>query len=187
MADDFDPTRRSFLQGALGTVVTAGALAAGRHEVLQIRQRVQTEERTRNHRATSPSEDERPSSTEQIQLNVNEKPMQVTAPHHRTLLLVLREDAGLTGTKKSCNLGHCGACTVLMDGLPIYSCLMLALDAIGHKITTVEGLEKDGILHPVQQGFIEKMGSQCGHCTSGMIMCGVALLQHNPSPSVDDV
>jgi putative selenate reductase molybdopterin-binding subunit len=111
----------------------------------------------------------------------------VRVPHHRTLLLALREDLGLTGTKKSCNLGQCGACTVLMDGLPVYSCLMLAMDAAGRDLLTVEGLEKNGALHPVQEGFIEKMGSQCGHCTPGMIMSGVGLLLQNPAPNADDV
>src|SRR5206468_7716390 len=96
-------------------------------------------------------------------------------------------DLSLTGTKKSCNLGQCGACTVLMNGLPIYSCFTLALDAVGHEITTIEGISRDGKLHPVQEGFIKHMGSQCGHCTPGMIMSGVALLAKNPHPSAEDV
>src|SRR6185503_12100448 len=122
-----------------------------------------------------------------IELLVNGTSRKLNVPHHRTLLLALREDLGLPGTKKSCNLGQCGACTVLMDGLPVYSCLMLAMDAAGHDLLTVEGLEKNGALHPVQEGFIEKMGSQCGHCTPGMIMSAVGLLLQNPAPSADDV
>ena len=122
-----------------------------------------------------------------IELRINGETRAIRVPHQRTLLLALREDLGLTGTKKSCNLGQCGACTVLMDGLPIYSCMLLALDAAGHDVTTIEGVGEQGALHPVQEGFVRHMGSQCGHCTPGMVMSGVALMQQNPQPTPDDV
>jgi putative selenate reductase molybdopterin-binding subunit len=182
-----DPTRRSFVKAAAGTVVTASALAASGYELARINRRAGTEERTQNHTAIEKQDDVRPVSWADIELRVNGASHRLRLPHHRSLLLALREDLGLTGTKKSCNLGQCGACTVLADGLPVYSCLALAMDAEGREITTVEGLEKDGRLHPVQQGFIEKMGSQCGHCTSGMIMSGVALLAETPTPTPDEV
>src|SRR6266852_6033012 len=89
--------------------------------------------------------------------------------------------------KKSCNLGQCGACTVLMDGLSVYSCFVLAADGIGKKIETIEGLSSGAALHPVQQAFVKHMGSQCGHCTPGMIMSAVGLLRHNSEPGEDDV
>jgi CO/xanthine dehydrogenase Mo-binding subunit/aerobic-type carbon monoxide dehydrogenase small subunit (CoxS/CutS family) len=122
-----------------------------------------------------------------VELKINGKKVNVDVPGQRSLLLTLRENLGLTGTKKGCNLGQCGACTVLMDGEPVYSCMTLAREAAGHEITTIEGLEKNGRLHPVQAGFIEKMGSQCGMCSPGMIMCGAALLAKNPSPSAEEV
>ena len=175
--DPEDPSRRSFIQAALGTVVTAAALGGSGFELVQLTSNVSAKQRALN----------RPDHWADIDLLVNGSSRKLRVPHHRTLLLALREDLGLTGTKKSCNLGQCGACTVLMDGLPVYSCLMLAMDAAGRDLLTVEGLEKDGALDAVQEGFIEKMGSQCGHCTPGMIMSGVGLLLQNPAPSADDV
>jgi putative selenate reductase molybdopterin-binding subunit len=129
----------------------------------------------------------RPDSVSDIALQVNGKSVNVSVPDHRSLLLVLREDLGLTGTKKGCNLGECGACTVLEDGRPIYACLKLAKDAVGKQITTIEGLEKDGRLHAVQQAFMDRAGSQCGFCSPAMIMSGVALLLENPHPSPEQV
>lgn len=123
-----------------------------------------------------------------LELRVNGKTHRLEVEDRRTLLLALRDDLGLTGTKKGCNLGQCGSCTVLLDGAPVYSCLMLARDAQGTQITTIEGLAApDGALHPVQQAFIEKMGMQCGHCTPGMILSAVALLRENPRPSEAEV
>src|SRR4029079_12281712 len=122
-----------------------------------------------------------------ITLQVNGKSVNVSVPDHRSLLLVLREDLGLTGTKKGCNLGECGACTVLDNGRPIYACLKLAKEAVGRQITTIEGVEKDGRLHPVQQAFIEHAGSQCGFCSPAMIMSGAALLLENPRPTPEQV
>ena len=185
--DPDDPTRRSFLQAGTGVLLTVGAIGAAGHELIQIKNRSDTEERTQNHSETAAQKDIRQEHFADVTLHVNGATKQIRVRHQQSLLLALREDLGLTGTKKSCNVGHCGACTVLMDGVPVYSCLMLAMDSTNRQITTIEGLAKNGALHPVQQGFIEKMGSQCGHCTPGMIMSGVALLGKNLNPSIDDV
>lgn len=176
-AEPDDPTRRSFLQATIGTGLTVAALGGAGYQFVQLTRREREDERAR----------QRQTRLSDIELKINGATHRVNVPHQRTLLLALREDLGLTGTKKGCNVGQCGACTVLLDGQPVYACFLLALDAVGHDITTVEGLEKDGVLHPVQQGFIDKMGSQCGHCSPGMIMSGVALLNENPAPTVDDV
>jgi putative selenate reductase molybdopterin-binding subunit len=171
------PRRRAFLQGAAGAAM-AGAGAAGMGWAWA-------------HDASRPKEPEldldRPASTADVELNVNGRKTFLHVPHQRTLLLALREDLGLTGTKKGCNVGQCGACTVLLDGEPVYSCLKLAADAIGRDILTIEGLQTNGRLHPVQQAFIDKMGSQCGMCTNGMIMAGAGLLLRNPSPTPEQV
>ncbi len=105
------------------------------------------------------------------------------------LLLVhyIREVIGLTGTHVGCDTTHCGACTVLLDGTPVKSCTVLAVQADGREVMTVEGLEKDGQLHPIQEGFWEKHGLQCGYCTPGMIMSAKALLEKNPNPSEDEI
>ena len=105
------------------------------------------------------------------------------------LLLVhmIRENLRLTGTHIGCDTSHCGACTVLLDGRPIKSCTMFAVQAHGREITTVEGLEQDGKLHPVQDAFIAEHGLQCGYCTPGMLMTSVAFLKKNPAPSEDDI
>lgn len=105
----------------------------------------------------------------------------------RTLLEVLRENFGLTATKRSCNEGECGACTVLLDGKPVASCLVLAVEAQGKRIETVEGLVQNGELHPLQQAFIEHGAFQCGFCTPGMLMAAKGLLNENRKPSEEDV
>ena len=105
------------------------------------------------------------------------------------LLLVhmIRENLRLTGTHIGCDTSHCGACTVLLDGRPVKSCTMFAVQAHGREITTVEGLEQDGKLHPLQEGFMAEHGLQCGYCTPGMLMTSVAFLKKNPTPSEDDI
>lgn len=115
------------------------------------------------------------SATEQIRLSVNGEQRQVLAPPNATLLEVLREDLGLTGTKHGCELGECGACTVLLDDEPVLSCLTLAVEAEGNEVTTVEGLA-DGDPHPLQETFVEEGAAQCGYCTSGMLLTGKHLL-----------
>jgi aerobic-type carbon monoxide dehydrogenase small subunit (CoxS/CutS family) len=103
------------------------------------------------------------------------------------LLDVIRDHLNLTGTKTGCDSGACGACTVLMDGMAVKSCLVLALQAEGRKILTIEGLAQDGALHPLQEAFIEKWAIQCGYCTPGMILTSKSLLDENPNPSEDDI
>ncbi len=115
-------------------------------------------------------------------LNVNDEEYELYIPSHLTLLEALREELGLTGAKEGCGEGACGSCTVLMDGKPVRSCLTLALEASGTRITTVEGLASDGELDPLQQAFIDHGSVQCGFCTSGMLMSAKALLQEEPNP-----
>lgn len=122
-----------------------------------------------------------------IKLHVNGEEFEVLTETHKTLLEVLREDLGLTGTKRGCDLGSCGACTVLIDGKPYLSCLTLAIDVQGKKITTIEGLAQDGTLHPLQHAFAEKGAIQCGFCTPGMILTAKAFLDENPTPSEENV
>ena len=123
----------------------------------------------------------------QIRLVVNGETRQLTVPHHRTLLDVLREDLDLTGSKRGCDRGECGSCTVLLDGKPVYSCITLALQVRGRSVLTVEGLADDGQLDPVQQAFLDEDGSQCGFCTPGFLMSTRALLDSNPQPTDSDI
>ena len=118
-----------------------------------------------------------------IRFSVNGKAQTVDTDPARPLLEVLREDLGLTGTKYGCGEGQCGACTVLLDGRPAFSCITPARAADGRKVTTVEGLRTGGKLHPVQQAFLDEGAMQCGYCTAGMVLRTVVLLQDNPSPS----
>jgi carbon-monoxide dehydrogenase small subunit len=111
-----------------------------------------------------------------LHLSVNNEDMQVLVDTSKTLLEVLREDMALTGTKHGCELGECGACTVLIDGKPVMSCLVLALECEGVRIETIEGMAGEGQLHPLQQAFAEHGGSQCGYCTPGILMTAKALL-----------
>src|SRR5947209_3961965 len=120
---------------------------------------------------------------ELITLHVNGERHQLAVLPHHTLLEILREDMGLTGTKHGCELGECGACTVLIDGLPVLSCLTLPLEVQESEITTIEGLEHNGQLHPLQETFAELGAAQCGYCTPGMLLAGGALLQNNPPPT----
>ncbi|MDE3077401.1 MAG: (2Fe-2S)-binding protein [Chloroflexota bacterium] len=122
-----------------------------------------------------------------LTLRVNGSAYQVEVPANRTLLEVLREYLGLNGTKKGCDRGDCGACTVLLNGQAVVSCLVLAVEAAGKDILTIEGLARDGQLHPLQQSFIDRSALQCGFCTPGMILSAKALLDGNPSPSEDDI
>ena len=124
---------------------------------------------------------------EEIVLKVNGINYQVEVEPWRTLVEVLRETLGLTGTKKSCNEGECGACTVMMDGRPIASCLVLAMDAQGKEIVTIEGLSEGERLHPIQEAFLKHGAIQCGFCTPGMVISAKALLDQNPRPTVAEV
>src|SRR2546430_6935610 len=122
-----------------------------------------------------------------ITLHVNGETHEVAVLPHRTLLEVLREDMGLIGTKHGCELGECGACTVLIDGIPMLSCLTLPLEVQESEITTIEGLEHNGKLHPLQETFAELGAAQCGYCTPGFLLAGVALLRENPRPTREPI
>ena len=120
-------------------------------------------------------------------LNVNGRPLAVDADPSTPVLWALRDNLGLTGTKFGCGAALCGACTVHMDGRTVNSCSVLAIEAEGHEIATVESLDKNGHLHAVQEAFIECDGLQCGFCTPGFVMASVALLRDNPHPSQDEI
>lgn len=124
---------------------------------------------------------------ESIHLVVNGQPHHLLVEPRRLLSDVLREDLGLTGTNVGCEHGVCGSCTVLMDGQSIRSCLMFAVQASGHEIMTVEGLARNGKMHPLQQAFWGQQGLQCGFCTPGFLMTAYELLQHNPNPSEAEI
>ncbi|MBI4775625.1 MAG: (2Fe-2S)-binding protein [Deltaproteobacteria bacterium] len=118
-----------------------------------------------------------------IELNINGDAYELLVSPNHTLLEVLRDKLGLMGTKRGCDLGACGACTVLVDGEAYLSCLMLAVDAAGRKITTIEGLAEGGDLHPLQRAFVDKGGLQCGFCTPGMILTAKAILDEEEHPT----
>jgi len=124
---------------------------------------------------------------EEIVLKVNGTNYKVSIEPWRTLVEVLRDTLGLTGTKKSCSEGECGACTVMMDGKPVASCLVLAMDAQGKEILTIEGISEGIKLHPIQEAFLKQGGIQCGFCTPGMVMSAKALLDQNPKPTVTEI
>jgi carbon-monoxide dehydrogenase small subunit len=122
-----------------------------------------------------------------LHLSVNGEPAEAAVAPYKTLLEVLREDLGLTGTKHGCELGECGACTVLLDGEPVLSCLVLAAECEGRSVQTIEGLARGPELHPLQAAFTDFGGSQCGYCTPGVIMTAKALLERNPSPTAQEI
>ena len=122
-----------------------------------------------------------------ISVIVNGEPAQVAFAPYKTLLEVLREDLNLCGTKHGCELGECGACTVLLDGQPVLSCLVLGVQCDGRTVTTVEGLASDGRLHPLQDTFADLGAAQCGYCTPGFLVAAKALLDEHPRPSRDQI
>ena len=122
-----------------------------------------------------------------VRLNVNGETYELVIAPYRTLVDVLREEIRLTGSKKGCDVGDCGACTVLMDGKPVNSCLVLAATAQDKEIVTIEGLAQDGKLHPLQEAFIKEGAVQCGYCTPGVLMSLKALVDSNPAPTPEDV
>jgi aerobic-type carbon monoxide dehydrogenase small subunit (CoxS/CutS family) len=121
------------------------------------------------------------------ELRINGKAVRVEADRERSLLGVLRDDLGLTGAKYGCGEGRCGACTVLIDGAPTRSCITKLGAVANREITTIEGLETDGKLHPLQQAFLDAGAMQCGYCTCGMIVTGVALLREKPQPTREEI
>jgi aerobic carbon-monoxide dehydrogenase small subunit len=120
-------------------------------------------------------------------LSVNTDEYRINTYPNRTLLEVLRDDLNLTGTKEGCGEGVCGSCTVLLDGIPVRSCLLVATEAAGKEITTIEGLFRDGNLDPVQDAFIRSHAIQCGFCSPGMILTAYSLLKENPSPTEEEI
>jgi carbon-monoxide dehydrogenase small subunit len=122
-----------------------------------------------------------------VKLAVNGEKHEAEVEPRLLLVHLIRETLRLTGTHIGCDTSHCGACTVLLDGRPVKSCTVFAVQAHGREITTVEGLEQDGKLHPLQEGFMAEHGLQCGYCTPGMLMTGVAFLKKNPNPTEEDI
>jgi aerobic carbon-monoxide dehydrogenase small subunit len=122
-----------------------------------------------------------------IELKINGDSYDVSVKANETLLDVIRDRIGLTGTKKGCDTGQCGACTVLLEGKPVPSCLVLAVDAQGKDIMTIEGLAVDGKLHPIQNAFVKEGAVQCGYCTPAMILTAKALLDVNPNPTEQEI
>lgn len=163
------PSRRGFF----------GSLAAGATEAALIGAAVSTPAQAGVHTAEGESV--------KITLEVNGQTFAVATEPRWTLLHVLREHLGFTGTKQGCERGECGACTVLIDGVARPSCMTLAVEAAGHQITTVEGLMNGDQLGPVQQAFLEEDGYQCGYCTPGQIISAEALLRHTPHPTVEQI
>jgi len=128
-----------------------------------------------------------PDAKAKIGFELNGEPVEVAFAPHKTLLEVLREDLGLTGTKHGCELGECGTCTVLVDGTPVLSCLVLGLACDGRRVKTVEGMAERGRLHPLQETFAELGAAQCGYCTPAFLLAAEALLATDPSPTRDDI
>ena len=170
--DGFIVSRRSFLK-SFGT--TAAAAATAQVEVVAQELQKANSEKTYGPEAVP------------LTLNVNGKELSLRLEPRVTLLEALRNHSGHTGAKEVCDRATCGACTVLLDGTPIYSCSKLAIEAQGHQIVTVEGLAKEGQLSPVQQAFVDQDGLMCGYCTPGFVMSVTALLSHTPRPTADQV
>jgi aerobic-type carbon monoxide dehydrogenase small subunit (CoxS/CutS family) len=124
---------------------------------------------------------------ELLLLNVNGDDVETAFEPHKTLLEVLREDLGLTGTKHGCELGECGTCAVLMDGRPVLSCLVLGLECAGRRVETIEGMAGPQGLHPLQKAFADLGAAQCGYCTPGFLLTAQALLEENPRPTLDEI
>jgi carbon-monoxide dehydrogenase small subunit len=123
----------------------------------------------------------------EVQVTVNGTARKAEVESRLLLVHLLRDEFRLTGTHIGCDTTHCGACTVLLDGVPVKSCTVLAVQADGRQVQTVEGLAKDGALHPIQEGFMQEHGLQCGYCTPGMMMTSVALLERTKSPGEDEI
>ncbi|MDD2482139.1 MAG: (2Fe-2S)-binding protein [Lutispora sp.] len=123
----------------------------------------------------------------EISFTINGEKVHLEVEPNKTLLKMIREDLNLTGAKEGCGAGECGSCTIIIDGKAVNSCMMLAVEADGKDIMTVEGLAKSGVLDPLQDTFIKNAALQCGYCTPGMLMSAKALLMRNPNPSEDDI
>jgi xanthine dehydrogenase YagT iron-sulfur-binding subunit len=168
-------SRRSVLRGLGGSIATTAALATAPDSAESAEQ------------AVPEAKGKRLKGVVKVTLNINGKTRSAEVEPRTTLLNTLRDRLELTGAKKICDRGSCGGCTVLADGKPIYSCMMLAIDAQGKKITTVEGLGTPDKMSPVQQAFVDKDALMCGFCTPGFVVSCTALLQKNPNPTLADV
>lgn len=171
--DGLQVSRRDLIKGTLG----GGVVAANAYLFNNMSQRV----------AAQSDPGVRTRFQNQIVLNVNGRRRHVTIEDQERLLETLRYRLGLTGGKFGCDRAMCGACTVNIDGDPVYGCTYLTRDAVGKEISTVEGLSENGTLHPIQEAFLEELGGQCAYCTPGFIMSAKALLDDNPNPSRDEV
>ena len=176
MAEDQDPpagiSRRGFLKGVGGGLLSGTALSEGLLSSPIL---------------AGPVAPEAIKGFQTIQLQINGAPRNAEVEPRTTLLAVLRDQLGLTGAKEVCDRGQCGACTVLMDGEAVLACMILALDARDHQITTVEGLAQGGQLSPVQQAFVEQDALMCGFCTPGLVMASTALLRKTPDPTPEEI
>ena len=170
--DSFSVSRRSFLK-TFGTTAAAAATA-------QVQAVAQELEKVNQEKVVGPG-------AVPITLQVNGKPLKLEVEPRVTLLEALRNSSNLTGSKEVCDRGTCGACTVFLDGEAVYSCSILALEAQGRPVTTIEGLAQNGQLTPVQQAFIEQDALMCGYCTPGFVMSVTALLKKNPKPTAEQV
>jgi len=170
-----DPSRRQVIKGAIG-----GTLVAANAYLFNNVREVAAEDGS-----SDPGLRDQVSNT--LTLTVNGRRRTVTVADQERLTETLRYNLGLTGSKFGCDRAMCGACTVEVDGQPVYGCTYFTRDAVGKEITTIEGLESDGELHPLQESFVEGLGGQCGFCTPGMIMTAKSLLEENPDPSREEV
>lgn len=171
-------SRRGFIRGMGGSLAATAAVAVGVPD---------TEAKAVVQAPVPPATGKRLKGTVRVKLNVNGEERSADVEPRTTLLNTLRDDLDLTGAKKICDRGSCGGCTVIVDGRNVYSCMILAVDAQGKKITTVEGLGTPEKMHPVQQAFVEQDALMCGFCTPGFVMTCANLLQHNPNPTLDQV
>ena len=169
LEDQGGVSRRDFLK--ISTIAAAVPVVAGPEVVMAAGQQV---------RVYGPGQ-------EPIQLSINGKPYKASLEPRVTLLDALRDTFDITGAKRVCDRAECGACTVLVDDRPVYACSVLAIEAQGKKITTVESLMEDGKLHPIQQAFVDNDASQCGFCTSGFVVACKALLDKHPDPTAEDL
>lgn len=170
-------SRRDFLKGLSGSIAATAVLATG----------TSPESKAVPGAEPPPARGKRLKGVVRVTLNINGKELQADVEPRTTLLDTLRDHLDLTGAKKICDRGSCGGCTVIADGRTVYSCMMLAVDAQGKKITTVEGLGSPENMHPVQKEFVEHDALMCGFCTPGFVVSCAALLQKNPNPTLEEV
>jgi aerobic-type carbon monoxide dehydrogenase small subunit (CoxS/CutS family) len=171
-------SRRGFIQGAVAGLVVGAAATYGATTMMQ--------PPTATPKPTAPVE-KAPTNGKTVTYNINGEPITIFVQPNWTLLDVIRKEIGLTGTKKGCDYGECGACSVLVNGKHMLACMMLAIEADGKEITTIEGLGKYGALHPLQESFIRNQAFQCGFCTPGMIIAAKALKDEISNPSEDEI